>query len=45
MTIKVASAQVLLTILAQRQNAQKQSTTGVGHTLHVPSNSCLQADW
>jgi hypothetical protein len=28
MTIKVASAQVLLTILAQKQNAQKQSTAG-----------------
>jgi hypothetical protein len=45
MTIKVASTQVLLTILAQRQNAQKQSTAGVGDTLHVPSHPCLKADW
>jgi hypothetical protein len=45
MTIKVASAQVLLTILAQRQNAQKQSTAGVADTLHMPSHPCLQADW
>jgi len=45
MTIKVASAQFLLTILAQSQNAQKQSTAGVGDTLHLPSHPCLKADW
>jgi len=45
MTIKAASARVLLNILAKRQNAQKQSTVGDGDTLHMPSHPCLQADW